>query len=61
VTAICNGDMDGNDATERDPTWTSLNDTPMHPEYPSQAAIINGVSVGVLNPFWADAGHPIHG
>ena len=48
VTAIRNGDMEGNDATERDPTWTSLNDTPMHPEYPSQAAIINGVSVGVL-------------
>lgn len=48
VTAIRNGDMDGNDATERDPSWTSLNDTPMHPEYPSQAAIINGVAVGVL-------------
>jgi hypothetical protein len=48
VTAIRNGDMDGNDATERDPGWTPLNDTPMHPEYPSQAAIISGVAVGVL-------------
>jgi hypothetical protein len=48
VTAIRNGDMDGNDATERDPSWSPLNDTPMHPEYPSQAAIINGVAVGVL-------------
>jgi hypothetical protein len=48
VTAIRNGDMDGNDATERDPSWTPLNDTPMHPEYPSQAAIISGVAVGVL-------------
>jgi hypothetical protein len=48
LTAIRNGDMDGNDATERDPSWTPLNDTPMHPEYPSQAAIINGVAVGVL-------------
>lgn len=48
VTAIRNGDIDGNDATERDPSWTPLNDTPMHPEYPSQAAIINGVAVGVL-------------
>jgi hypothetical protein len=48
VTAIRNGDMDGNDATERDPSWTPLNDTPMHPEYPSQAAIISGVSVGIL-------------
>jgi hypothetical protein len=48
VTAIRNGDMDGNDATERDPAWTPLNDTPMHPEYPLQAAIISGVAVGVL-------------
>jgi len=37
VTAIRNGDQDGNDATERDAAWTSFNPTPMHPEYPSQA------------------------
>jgi hypothetical protein len=48
VTAIRNGDMDGNDATERDAGWTPSNDTPMHPEYPSQAAIISGVVVGIL-------------
>ena len=48
ITAIRNGDMDGNDATERDPGWTPLNDTPMHPEYPSQASIICGVVIGVL-------------
>jgi hypothetical protein len=48
VTAIRNGDMDGNDATERDPSWTPLNTTPMHPEYPSQAAIVAGVAVSVL-------------
>ena len=48
VTAIRNGDTDGNDATERDPGWTPLNDTPMHPEYPSQAAIITGVVVTVF-------------
>ena len=48
VTAIRNGDMDSNDATERDPSWTSLNATPMHPEYPSQAAIIAGVAVSIL-------------
>ena len=48
VTAIRNGDIDGNDATERDPGWTSLNETPMHPEYPSQASIICGMSVGIL-------------
>jgi hypothetical protein len=48
VTAIRNGDTDGNDATERDSGWTPLNATPMHPEYPSQAAIISGVALGVL-------------
>ena len=48
VTAIRNGDQDGNDATERDAGWTPLNANPMHPEYPSQAAIIAGVSVGIL-------------
>ena len=40
VTAIRNGDADGNDATEREAGWTPLNATPMHPEYPAQAAII---------------------
>jgi len=48
VTAIRNGDMDGNDATERDAGWTPSNATPMHPEYPSQAAIVAGVSARVL-------------
>ena len=48
VTAIRNGDIDGNDATERDAGWTALNDTPMHPEYPSQAAIISGVRRRVM-------------
>ena len=42
LTVIRNGDQDGNDATERDAGWTPLNATPMHPEYPSQAAIICG-------------------
>jgi len=48
ITAIRNGDMDGNDATERDAGWTPLNATPMHPEYPSQAGINSGAAVAVL-------------
>ena len=48
VTAIRNGDMDSNDATERDAGWTPLNTTPMHPEYPSQAAIQCGAALAVL-------------
>ena len=34
VTAIRNGDIDGNDATDRDASWSPLIETPMHPEYP---------------------------
>jgi len=48
LTAIRNGDQDGNAATERDAGWVPLNATPMHPEYPSQAGINNGVATGVL-------------
>jgi PAP2 superfamily len=48
VTAIRNGDQDGNDATERDAGWSPSNATPMHPEYPSQAAIVAGSSAAIL-------------
>jgi PAP2 superfamily len=48
VTAIRNGDQDNNPATERDAGWTPLNATPMHPEYPSQAAIIAGTASALL-------------
>jgi len=48
VTAIRNGDMDGNDATERDASWMPLYVTPMHPEYPSQATIQAGAAAAVL-------------
>ena len=40
ITAVRNGDMDGNDATERDPSWTPFIDTPMHPEYPCAHCIV---------------------
>jgi len=48
VTAIRNGDIDGNDATERDASWTPFNATPMHPEYPSQASIQAGAAAAIL-------------
>ena len=48
VTAIRNGDQDGNDATEREAGWSPMVPTPMHPEYPSQAAISAGVAMGVM-------------
>jgi hypothetical protein len=48
VTAIRNGDQDGNDTTEREAGWTSFNPTPMHPEYPSQATINATIASAVL-------------
>ena len=34
ITAIRNGDIDDNPATELDATWQPIDNTPMHPEYP---------------------------
>jgi hypothetical protein len=48
ITAIRNGDLDGNDATDRDPSWTPFIDTPMHPEYPCAHCIVAGAVGAVL-------------
>ena len=48
ITAIRNGDLDGNPATERDPTWQPIDNTPMHPEYPCAHCIQSGAAVAVL-------------
>ncbi|HEX6851175.1 MAG TPA: vanadium-dependent haloperoxidase [Candidatus Polarisedimenticolaceae bacterium] len=47
VTAIRNGDIDGNDATDRDATWLPFIDTPMHPEYPCAHCILSA-TVGTI-------------
>lgn len=48
VTAIRNGDRDGSDATERDPSWTPFIETPMHPEYPCAHCILASALGAVL-------------
>src|SRR5258708_39536375 len=48
VTAIRNGDSDGNDATAPEPGWVPLVDTPMHPEYPCAHCISAGAVAAVL-------------
>jgi hypothetical protein len=48
VTAIRNGDTDGNDGTARDASWVSFSDSPVHPEYPSGHAILAGAVAAVL-------------
>lgn len=47
ITAIRNGDIDGNDATERDATWLPFISTPMHPEYPCAHCIVSA-AVGAV-------------
>jgi len=47
ITAIRNGDTDGNDATERDPSWVPFIDTPMHPEYPCAHCIV-AATIGTI-------------
>ena len=48
ITAIRNGDQDGNDATERDAAWRALIDTPPHPEYPCAHCTVDGAAGAVL-------------
>lgn len=48
VTAIRNGDIDGNKATERDPSWEPLIATPMHPEYPCAHCTFQSTAASVL-------------
>ena len=44
ITAIRNGDIDDNPATEREATWQPIDNTPMHPEYPCAHCILSGLS-----------------
>lgn len=55
VTAIRNGDMDGNNATERDATWEPFIPTPMHPEYPCAHCIFQGSAASVLQVLYGDS------
>jgi hypothetical protein len=47
ITAIRNGDIDENPATEVDPTWQPIDNTPMHPEYPC-AHCISSAAVAIV-------------
>jgi len=48
ITAIRNGDIDGNPATEREATWQPITNTPMHPEYPCAHCIQSGSVAGAV-------------
>ncbi len=59
ITAIRNGDIDGNDATERDASWTPFINTPMHPEYPCAHCIVSGTVGTVLQSEIGNARMPV--
>ena len=59
VTAIRNGDIDGNDATERDAAWEPLIDTPLHPEYPCAHCINSGTARAVLEAEFGTGPNPL--
>jgi hypothetical protein len=48
ITAIRNGDIDGNPATEVEATWQPIANTPMHPEYPCAHCILSGTVAGIV-------------
>ena len=52
VTAIRNGDIDGNNATQRDPTWEPFIPTPMHPEYPCAHCTFQSTAASALEAFF---------
>lgn len=52
VTAIREGDTDGNPETEPDPEWTPFIDTPSHPEYPAAHTTVGAAALGFYT-VWA--------
>lgn len=55
ITAIRNGDMDDNPATERDATWQPIDVTPSHPEYPCAHCIMAGSIASVAEQVFGSA------
>jgi hypothetical protein len=58
VTAIRAGGMDGNDATDPDPAWSSLLNTPAIPDYTSTHSILGGAASEVLRRFFRNDNIP---
>jgi len=58
ITAIRNGDNDGNPATDREATWQPIDNTPMHPEYPCAHCILSGSVAGVVKAVLGTADIP---
>jgi len=58
ITAIRNGDIDGNPATDLEATWQPIANTPMHPEYPCAHCIQSGSVTAVVKAVLGTADIP---
>src|SRR6185503_7483446 len=58
ITAIRNGDIDDNPATEADATWQPIDNTPMHPEYPCAHCISSGTIASTIETLFGTAEIP---
>lgn len=59
LTAIRNGDIDGNGGTDADPDWLPLIATPAFPSYASAHATLSGAARAVLEREFGRRGHEI--
>jgi hypothetical protein len=59
ITAIRNGDLDGNEQTVPDPQWLPLINTPAFPSYASAHATLSGAAQAVLEREFGKDGHTI--
>ena len=59
ITAIRNGDIDGNDATPRVPDWDPFIDTPLHPEYPCAHCITSAATGTILESEFGQGAVPV--
>ena len=60
VTAIRQGDIDGNPDTVADPNWTPLATTPNHPEYPAAHGCVTGAVSTILESYFGTPNLPLH-
>ena len=60
VTAIREGDIDGNPDTIADPNWTPLATTPNHPEYPAAHGCVTGAVSKIVASYFGTRDVALH-
>ena len=60
VTAIQEGDTDGNPDTIGDPNWLPLATTPNHPEYPAAHGCVTGAVTSIIASYFEDSDVALH-